>query len=132
VHEGNRRVTSDAERLRIFQSAAKEFPMLARMHTDVVIERAFHRKAPRDLFFEAARSAFDDVKFVWVESDEETALERFRAMYEAGGISSIEKNRAQRASEQAEFEPFDTPPLTFKNELPAAEAVARLLSLIGR
>lgn len=95
---------SDEERMALFTRIAGDVPMLSKLHEKVIMERSFHRKAPREFLIEKARSYFDPVVFVWVRTDEETADAFIREMFAKGMIESIEGAHAERKKNMDEFD----------------------------
>jgi predicted kinase len=121
---------TDEGRMRIYRQALQDFPRLSKMHPDVIIERTFHRKGPREYFFTEARNYFDPVIFVWVTSDGAYVQKRLSKMSRKRLVASVDTASRERETAEREFQPFETEPVTFFNEGNADEAAERLWALI--
>ena len=121
---------TDKERLYIYECAARDLPILAKMYDDVIIGRSFHRKTPREYFLAQVQKYFDPVIFVWIDSTEESALERIREMYGKKLVESIAGAECERERCIREFEPFAEPPLRYIHEGDIASSAERLFTLI--
>jgi len=93
------RSRTDKERLRIFGSVLREFPLLSKMYADVIVSDTFHRSVPREYFLSEARKYFNPVVFIWIESDESSVPHRLKRMQQSGRIKSA--SEALRIREQS-------------------------------
>lgn len=130
VREETQHSTTDKEQLFIYEKILKDFPLISKMHRDVVIDDSFHRAKPREYFLVEARKYFDTIVFVWIDSDEEHVANRFRLMQITGMTNGIRGALQRREREQKEFEPFESSPLTFHHALSNDKAAGRLIELI--
>lgn len=123
---------SDEMRMLTYKHALAEFPSLAKMHPDMVMDDAFHRDAPRDYFFSEAKKYFKDVVFVWIESDDAGAEGRIRAMIERKMIKGpLERELRRREMSKIHFQAFTEQPLVFRFENSVDAAVEKLDTLIA-
>lgn len=96
--------TSDEDHIRIFKRACADFPLLSKMYRGVVITDQFHRKKPRDFLLSQARRYFSVIHCVWIEHEEQLALQRIYSAHQtwwrSGADSLIEaRNRSKESSE---------------------------------
>lgn len=120
----------DAERQRVLTRATDELPLLSKMHPNVVTELAFHREQPRSFFLSEAAKHFSPVVFVWVESDEESALERIRIMGEQGEVENLNRVLALRELEKEETQLPDEGTLRFRFSGDVKVDARRLMRLV--
>lgn len=105
---------TDALRMQCYGRAAGEFPMLAKLYPHVVVHDAFHRAKSREYFFSEAKKSFPHVFFIWIDAPDISVTNRLIYMKEKGIIKSIPAAQARRKKTIQDFEPFTTPPLTFR------------------
>jgi len=123
------RPQNDDQRMRVYEKALKDFPMLSKQYENVIIERAFNR-ALREYFLAQARQFFDPVVFVWVESDDEHAERLMRRMVRRRLLRSVAGGMAIRQSQRAEFQPLLEVTPVFKNHRNRKAAAAELWEMI--
>jgi predicted kinase len=119
----------DEARLFLYRRVIGDFQLLAKMHTDVVVDSSFHRAGPREYFLREAEKYFKPVVFVWVEASEDDSLGFLRRM-EKKGVIDVKEGLARREQAKENFQPFPEPPLTFVHSIADTDSVGRLSSLI--
>ena len=130
IHERIMEPGTDALRMRMYREALKEFPMISKMHENVIVDDAFHRAQPRGFFLKEARAYFNPVVFVWVESPDETVEPRLRIMEHNGVITSVTTALRRRKQVIKEFEPFASRPLVFFHRISDERAAEALYGFI--
>ena len=102
---------TDAGWISVYEKVVADFNLLRKMHSNVILVDSFHRKAPRDFFFEQARSYFDKISFIWIETSDDAARRRLSRMWRSGIVYSVEDGtrRLERARAVAELPPASVP-----------------------
>jgi predicted kinase len=59
---------TDREYVRVYENALKEIAALAHTHQNIVVSDSFHRRTPREFFFQGVKKYFDNAVFVWVDA----------------------------------------------------------------
>lgn len=104
---------TDEARRALYEKATRDFPLLAKMYPDTLIDDIFHRKESREYLFKEAGKYFGKSCFVWIESSEEVVEERIQHMEAKGRVRSANVALQRREKMKKNFEPFVPPPLTF-------------------
>ena len=130
IHERIQRAKTDDMRMRIYGRAIAEFPRLRKMYPDVILEDVFHRARPREYFIAEAQKYFDNVIFVWIESDEASVADRLALMKKKGLIDSIETSLHRRRRSMENFEELKPGTLSFYHTKSDDRAAERLWDLI--
>lgn len=124
------RPQTDDQYMHVYQRVLADFPLVSKMHSDVVVSDSFHRATPREFFLKEAENYFCPVVFVWVESPEEYTRPRLERMHKLGMMMTVEKEMQRRAVIKSELEPFSSPPLIFDHEETNDAAAKRLWNFI--
>ncbi len=117
---------TDELRMRICEEMLNDFPMLSKMHDNVIVEDVLHRKIPREFFLKEAKRYFDPVVFVWIETPDDTTEARLKAMEKKGIIPSVSVALQRRTFVMKEFQPFESLPLIFFHKKTDARAAKKL------
>lgn len=115
---------TDKDRVKVYESVFKEFPLLSKMYTDVVVDDVFHRDVPREYFLSEARKYFDPVVFVWVESDEDSVKIRLERMEKAGKVPSLAAAMRRRKTAQMKMQPLPPSAPVFSHRASGEEGIA--------
>lgn len=120
---------TDPMRRMAYKRAIRDMERLIKMHNNIVIEDSFHRKGPREYFFQAIQR-FHPVDFIWIECDESSVTKRLQKMKKKGLIGSVRRCLERRERAIAQFEPFDVPPPTFHIAAQEKDIRKRFLEMI--
>ena len=104
VRELTVRTESDAQRALIYQRTLDDFPRLSKMYPDVIIDAGFRNATLREHFFTGARSYFNDLLFVWIETDDVSAQKRFFERGEEHGTPALRRRESMKKA----FQPLDS------------------------
>ena len=121
---------TDRARMLVYRRVAASLPLLAKMHTDVVLEDSFHRKESREFLFTEAQKYFGKVVFVWIDGTEQMARQRVAHMIRAGKLHEpFAAVMKRRRMSQRHFQSFGdgVPIFPFSGEI---GSVDRLYSII--
>jgi len=92
---------TDEERLRVYDFALKEFSLLSKLHSTIIVDDTFHREIPREHFFSEARKYYGPVIFIWIESDEISVGERLERLRKSGMTTSVREAERRRERSRA-------------------------------
>jgi hypothetical protein len=106
VREVTRRPRTTELRSFLYKRILEGLPRLAKMYPDMLIDDSFHMKEPREHFLTEARKCFDDVTFVWVDSDPSHVEQRLEKLEKMGLIKNVEKVKERRLHAMRMFEPL--------------------------
>jgi hypothetical protein len=124
--------STDAERLTIYRTALREFPLLSKMYPNAVVDESFHREIPRKYFLLEARKYYSPVIFVWVDCDPQWAVKHIEDMHERGVTASVQNTLRWREKAQALLqEPAGSAPRFFSTVIDDAQ-VEDLWRLVQR
>lgn len=133
VKERLQRTTSDPARRALYTPIIQAFPRLSKMYPNIVMDDRFHREIVRSYFFKEAEQYFGKMLFVWVESSQEHAEERFARQVAEGQARNLKGLLRRRADQLRHFQEFTIPALRFTSRGVAEEAedTKALLALIS-
>lgn len=95
-------IGSVSEQMSIYKKVTEEFPQLSASHSRVALCAAFHRATSREYILEEALKYFLDVRFIWIDSNDESMRLRMMA---AGRTAYIKQTLDQKRWQEGELEP---------------------------
>lgn len=116
----------DSELALLYKDLAARMPKLITMRGGIVLCVGFHRKKPREILLATAR-ALGPVRIIWIESSDDAADARMRAMSKAKPIPGFATLASLRAVMQFSVEPLEEPIVTYQNEERGQVSVERFL-----
>lgn len=87
---------SAQERMHVYRTALDEFPRLAKMYPDAIVDEAFLREVTREYFLSRAKAFYDPVIFIWIEADQARVIKNLERMCDQGILPSLEKGLQRR------------------------------------
>jgi len=115
--------------INLYRGILEEFRVLSIQHAHVIIDDDFHRKIPREIFLEGARTIFPRVVFIWFQADQESIETRLINLSNEGrGDLSHVRRRLKRTRKT--YEPVDEQVPLFDCSISRKGKFKELISLI--
>ncbi|MDP3645488.1 MAG: hypothetical protein Q8R25_00165 [bacterium] len=109
--------STDIERLFVYSKIVRDFSLLSKMYSGVVLSDGLHRKKPREFLVEKSKDFFSEVAYVWIDSHRS---------------DFPEKTKEVRSRMIAEYEPDPLRPIFFNEGPPFEKPALDLWCLIEK
>lgn len=119
---------SYATKRKVFDLVVEDFARLSVVHSRLIVDETFHKRALREIAFEGAKLHFGGYILVWVTANEDTVRNRLLKGPREGHILNNPMGMYRGIKKQ--FEPFTEPHIKFENSLPLAESGEQLYKIL--
>jgi hypothetical protein len=119
----------DEETLQLYRRITKDFPLISKMYPDTILSTVLHRSIPRDFLIAEAQKYFEEIRIVWVKSDDKDTAQRIQKGKHAPG--RLETLLARKKRQAEEFQEFGTTIPTIVYSLEISDAVEQFRAAAG-